>query len=297
MEVDAEDSVLDYGINEAEVNHAIREEDVKELDLTGLPIVVDVENIDQKSSEEFAKARRNGFGGSDSSILLGVNPFTTLHELILQKATPELTEEEKQVGQLAAVRKGNDLEPLIIKKASEILGMEIIKPPHMYMFQDFPYLKMNFDGVGIVESIKKFELPPALDLGKYIPVEIKLATVKGERHYNPFVAVYTEVNASKANPTTRPILPDVSSTDMTIEKKAEYYGIPQYYYTQIQQEMMALNAPYGMLAVMFDSSWSVSIFFIWRDLKVQNRLKIEGFEAWQKVEDLKQFPELRVNKI
>ena len=138
MEVDADDSVLDYGINEAEVNHAIREEDVKELDLTGLPIVIDVENIDQKSSEEFAKARRNGFGGSDSSILLGVNPFTTLRELILQKATPELTEEEKQIGQLAAVRKGNDLEPLIIKKASEILGMEIIKPPHMYMFQDFP---------------------------------------------------------------------------------------------------------------------------------------------------------------
>lgn len=297
MTVDPDDSVLDYGINEAEVNHAIKEEQVEALDLTGLPIVIDIENIDQKSNEEFAKARRNGFGGSDSSILLGVNPFTTLRQLLIQKATPELTEEEKQVGQLAAVRKGNDLEPLIIQKASKILGMEIIKPPHMYMFQDFPYLKMNFDGVGKTEKVENFQLPEALDLGKYIPVEIKVATEKGQRHYNPFVAVYSEVVAGKLNPTTRPILADVSNMAWTIEKKAEYYGIPQYYYTQLQQEMMALDAPYGMLAVMFDADWSVSIFFVWRDIKVQNRLKIEGFTAWQKVEDLKQFPELMVNKI
>jgi hypothetical protein len=31
VEVDADDSVLDYGINEAEVNHAIKIEQVKEL--------------------------------------------------------------------------------------------------------------------------------------------------------------------------------------------------------------------------------------------------------------------------
>jgi hypothetical protein len=165
------------------------------------------------------------------------------------------------------------------------------------MFQDFPYLKMNFDGVGKTAEVKNFRLPEVPDLGKYIPVEIRVATEKGERHYNPFVAVYSEVVAGKLNPTVRPIRPDVSNTDMTIEKKAEYYGIPQYYYTQLQQEMMALDAPYGMLAVMFDKDWSVSIFFVWRDVNVQNRLKIAGFEAWQKVEDLKQFPELRVNKV
>ena len=60
-----DESVLDYGINEAEVNHAINEEQVEALDLTGLPIIVDVENIDSVSKEEFAKKRRNGFGGSD----------------------------------------------------------------------------------------------------------------------------------------------------------------------------------------------------------------------------------------
>ena len=94
VEVDEDDSVLDYGINEAEVNHAIKIEQVKELDLTGLPIEVDVPNIDTVSSEEFALHRRNGFGGSDSSILLGVNPYSTLRELIIQKATTELSQKE-----------------------------------------------------------------------------------------------------------------------------------------------------------------------------------------------------------
>lgn len=293
-----DESVLDYGINEAEVNAAIDKEQVKELDLTDLPIEIDIKNIDQKNNEEFALARRDGFGGSDSSILLGVNPFTTLRELILQKCRTELTKEEKEVGNLAAVRKGNDLEPLVIEKASKILGLNIIKPPHMYKFIDFPYLKMNFDGVGEVDSNMNIQLPPAADLGKYIPVEIKVATVKGEKHYNPFVAIYTEVVSGKLNPTTRPFPADVSMSDMTIEAKAKYYGIPQYYYTQLQQEMMALNAPYGFLAVMFDTEWSVSIFFVWRDVPVQNRLKIEGFKAWQKIEDLKQYPELiRGNKL
>lgn len=295
---DQDESILDYGINEAEVNAAINKEQVKELDLTDLPIEIDVENIDQKNSQEFALARRNGFGGSDSSILLGVNPFTTLRELILQKCRTELTEEEKEVGNLAAVRKGNDLEPLIIEKAAEIIGINVVKPPHMYKFKDFPYLKMNFDGVGEVDKDTNIQLPPSTDLGKYIPVEIKVATVKGEKHYNPFVAVYTEVVSGKLNPTYRPIPADVSMSDMTIEAKAKYYGIPQYYYTQIQQEMMALNAPYGFLAVMFDTEWSVSVFFIWRDIGVQDRLKIEGFKAWQKIQDLKQYPELmRGNKI
>lgn len=291
-------SVLDYGINEAEVNTAARVEQVKALDLTDLPIEIDIANIDKASKQDFALARRNGFGGSDSSVLVGVNPYTTLRELILQKCRTELTEEEKEIGNLAAVRKGNDLEPLIIQKTSEILGMNIIKPPHMYKFIDFPYLKMNFDGVGEVTSITKMELPQVSDLGKYIPVEIKVATVRGEKHYNPFVAVYTEVVSGKLNPTFRNILPDVSMSDMTIDAKAKYYGIPPYYYTQLQQEMMALNAPYGFLAVMFDTTWSISIFFVWRDTIVQDKIKIEGFKAWQKIKDLKQYPELmRSNKI
>lgn len=287
LENDDGESVLDYGINEAEVNQAIATELIKELDLSKLPIEVDVKNIDNVSPEDFALSRRKGFGGSDSSIILGVNPFKTLYELIEQKASPELSEEEKAVGKLAAVRKGNDLEPLIMQKASQILNVTIFKPPHMYKFSTFPYLKMNFDGVA---EVTKAIIYPNLKVSKYVPVEIKVATVKGERHYNPYKALYSELeydvdeNTGEVKYKLRELPPNYAEySDLTIAAKADAYGIPVYYYTQVQQEMMALNANYGFLAVLFESTWEVHIFFIHRDPTVQNQLILEGNAAWKRV--------------
>ena len=80
---------LDYGMKDGEVRDAISEEDTKALDLSGLPIEIDIENIDDviaESNEEFAMLRRNGLGGSDSSSVLGVNPYTSRAQLIEQKA-------------------------------------------------------------------------------------------------------------------------------------------------------------------------------------------------------------------
>ncbi len=173
-------SVLDYGINEAEVNKQIRNEAVKEIDLKRVPIEIAVKNIDQVSKEEFTQLRRIGFGGSDSSVLVGVNPFSSIPELIQSKVRTELSEEEKAIGQLASVRKGNDLEPLIISKATEILETEVFKPPHMYRFKEYPYLTMNFDGVTDIDG------------KQYVPVEIKVCTYKGEKHYNKFKSIFDE---------------------------------------------------------------------------------------------------------
>ena len=173
-------SVLDYGINEAEVNKQIANEEVRELDLKRVPIEIAVENIDSVSKEDFTQLRRQGFGGSDSSVLVGVNPFNTVSDLIQSKLRTELSEEEKAIGKLTAVRKGNDLEPLIISKATEILKTVVFKPPHMYRFKEFPYLTMNFDGV------------TDLDGKQYMPVEIKVCTIRGEKHYNKFKAIFDE---------------------------------------------------------------------------------------------------------
>ena len=63
--------------------------------LDGLPIKIDVANMEALSPAEFTLTRREGFGGSDSSVLLGVNPYTPLSELIKQKASRELLPEEK----------------------------------------------------------------------------------------------------------------------------------------------------------------------------------------------------------
>ena len=78
-------------------------------------------------------------------------------------------------------------------------------------------------------------------------------------------------------------LTDMELKTWTIEQKADYFGIPKYYYTQIQQEMMALDANGGFLAVLFEVDWHLQIFYIQKDPYVQNALKIKGYEYWQKV--------------
>ena len=268
-----DESVLDYGINEAEVNKQIRNEEIRELDLNRVPIEIAVKNIDAVSKEEFTQLRRGGFGGSDSSVLVGVNPFSTINDLIQSKIRTELSEEEKAIGKLAAVRKGNDLEPLVISKATEILDNVVFKPPHMYRFKEFPYLTMNFDGVTDLEG------------KQYVPVEIKVCTYRGEKHYNKFKAFFDEALPEGEQAKFEP--ENISEKNMSIEERAAHYGIPPYYFTQLQQEMMALDAPFGFIAVLFESDWYVRIFKVWKDPKTQNAIIIQGYKVWQKIETIK----------
>ena len=57
-----------------------------------------------------------------------------------------------------------------------------------------------------------------------------------------------------------------------IKRKALRIGIPAYYYTQVQQELMGLNAPYGYLAVLFDESWDFKLYLVKADEYVQNKI-------------------------
>lgn len=226
-------------------------------------------NVGALAPQDFTMIRRNGFGGSDSSVLLGVNPYTSLTELLQQKASKTLSEEELQVSNQVAVIKGNDLEPLVIDKFERAFNMVTVKPTDMYSFKGFEYLKMNFDGVtGSPEQ--------------YFPVEIKIVTARGERHYDPFKAIYSEADGFKALPENYAI------TNNSIETKAAFYGIPPYYYTQLQQEMMALNAPFGFLCSLWEKPWKVFCYFIHKDESVWNALKIQGFKCWEKVEALRE---------
>ena len=263
---------LDYNIHDGEVREAFNDDYTEELDLTGLPIEVYIEDIDkviEESNEKFAMLRRNGLGGSDSSSVLGVNPYTSRSQLIEQKARNVLTEEEKAVGEKVAVRKGRDLEPLIIKKTEKAVNDKVFKPKDMYRFKDFPWLTMNFDGVSRLDD--KF----------YYPNEIKVVTMYGQKHYNFNKAFYDEVSGMVAIPENY-----AASEINTIETKAMQYGIPPYYYTQLQQEMMALNSPYGLLSVLRDSDWRLFIFYVHADPFVQSRIITEGYKVWEEVTKL-----------
>ena len=241
---------------------------VKGLELEGTSLEIAVADIDKFENDDYIILRRQGFGASDSSVILGVNPYKTLPELIKEKASNVITAEERAVGDKAAVRKGRDLEPLIITKFQQTFQKECIKPKDMYRLKDAPWLTINFDGV-------------TGDPGAYIPAEIKVVTQYGEKHYNPLKAIYDEVNGFM------PLPENISGSNNTIETKAAHYGIPAYYYTQLQQQMLGLNAPYGYLSVLFDKDWRLRTFFVWRDDNMLSQLIEESHKAWQQVLALK----------
>lgn len=235
------------------------------LDVSRMPCEIYYKDVDKLSNEQYALLRKDGFGGSDSSILLGVNPYTTLNQLIAEKCRTQLTPEELAVGQQLAVKKGNDLEPLIIKKAAAALQKQVIKPTDMYIHEKYPYLRMNFDGV-------------INDPEQYVPCEIKLVTARGEKHYTPAHAIYIEGEGYRFEDP-----PHYEEGNNSVETKAAQYGVPPYYYTQCQQEIMFAGAPYGYIATLFEKSWRLVMFKIWRDERCIRDIIIQGGLAWEKV--------------
>lgn len=214
-------------------------------------LVVKVEHIDQVSEEEYAMLRKESFGGSDSSILCGVNLYKTLNQLIKEKNCKYITDEEKEVGNKAIVRKGKDLEPIILDKAAQELGIEINKPTAMFEFKEEPTLTLNYDGVAEENQV-------------LIPIEAKLVSKYGEKYYNKDKTLEENKEVDMKI--------EGDSLEAHIKRKALRIGIPAYYYTQVQQEIMGLNAPYGYLAVLFDDSWTFKLYLIKADNYVQNKI-------------------------
>jgi len=212
-------------------------------------LAVKIEHIDQVSEEEYAMLRKESFGGSDSSVLCGVNLYKTLDQLVKEKNCKYITDEEKEVGNKAIVRKGRDLEPIILDKAAQALGIEINKPTAMFEFKEAPILTLNYDGVAEENQV-------------LIPIEAKLVSKYGEKYYNK----------DKTLEENKEIDMNIEgdSLEAHIKRKALRIGIPAYYYTQVQQEIMGLNAPYGYLAVLFDDSWTFKLYLVKADNYVQS---------------------------
>lgn len=218
---------------------------------------VAVDNIQSLSHEEYALKRKDFFGASDSSIILGVNLYKDINTLLDEKNAKYLTEDEKAVGEKAIVKKGYDLEPVILSKAeAELTDLgfigHLIKPVNMYKFKEVDGMSVNYDGVFITED-------------KLIPVEAKLVSKYGEKYYNKTITIADAktVNMNKEG---------TSVTEHT-KKKALRFGIPAYYYTQVQQELLGLNADYGFLAAQFDETWTFKLYYIPKDPYVQEELK------------------------
>ena len=224
-------------------------------------VEVAVEDIQSVDHEEYALLRKDYFGASDSSILCGVNLYKDLTALIKEKNNKFITDEEKAVGEKPIVRKGYDLEPIILDKAEKQLGTEVHKPRNMYKFKGTKCLSVNYDGV--------------IEKDKYlIPVEAKLVSKYGEKYYKKGIKPESALQFNNIDTPIRPTL------EGHIKYMALVCGIPPYYYTQVQQEIAGLDAPYGHLAALFDESWTFELYSIPRDQYViDNIFRIADIEA------------------
>ena len=227
-----------------------------------------IENIADLSDDEYALARRKGFGASDSSVLLGVNPYKQKHDLIIEKRSTVITETERAIKMKDAVRKGFDLEPLILQKYVKLTGdVEPIKPTSMYQITDTPCLTINFDGVGHTDN-------------NLIPIECKFVTTYGDKYYNREHAFKREFGECSLHRNCRAYTDSIDR----IKAKAEACGIPPYYYTQVQQQIYGLGAPFGYLQALHDKGWEAVLYFIPRDEECIRNIIISGTKTWIKVQ-------------
>ena len=226
-----------------------------------------IENVPDLDDDEYALIRRQGLGASDSSVLLGVNPYKQKHDLIVEKRSKVITDEERAIKKKEAVRKGFDLEPLILQKYVALTGNpEPIKPPAMYQIKATPCLTINFDGVSAIDDY-------------LIPVECKFVTIYGDKYYNRNNAFKREFGECALNRTCRAYTDSVDR----IKAKAEAVGIPPYYYTQVQQQIYGLGSPYGLLTALHDKGWETVLYFIPRDDECIRAICIEGTKTWIKI--------------
>jgi hypothetical protein len=216
------------------------------------------------SPEEFAMMRRNGLGASDMSAVLGtMDKFRTRDDVLQNKLQLVWTEEEQAIGKKVNVRKGTDLEPLILQKAEEILNLTIIKPTVMYRHKDYPWLTVNFDGIAEIDNV-------------IVPIEAKFTSTYADKYWD-----YTVKDHTWLAPTHGQSLDYINAL-------AKTYGVPPYYLVQVQVQLFALRAPFGYLLSLRDKDWTVYPFKIDKDQKIQDEILIEGHKLWTQIQKIRE---------
>lgn len=242
--------------------------------LESLGIKITAENIDTYTDEQFAAIRHIGFGASDSSKILNVNPFPNgSPEELLHEKINEIVDET--IGKKATVRMGKDLEPFIIEKFEKATGYAVLKPVHMYG-KEHNGLNTNFDGVLHIDEI-------------FYPLEVKTISQWGRKHYNLNKALELSPNAPEdiieafKSMEVIPITPTTDNIENAILNRASENGIPPYYYTQLQQQIDFLNSPYGYLLVLDVYSWGLYVFKINRDQEALDQLNSRASVMYYKL--------------
>lgn len=93
--------------------------------------------------EEWLRWRTKGIGGSDVSVIAGVNPFRSIFQLWLEKTgqvEPEETENDN-------THFGNVLEPVVKKEFSKRTGLKVRAKRALLQSEEYPFMLADLDGV------------------------------------------------------------------------------------------------------------------------------------------------------
>ncbi|MCD7883128.1 MAG: YqaJ viral recombinase family protein [Lachnospiraceae bacterium] len=93
--------------------------------------------------EDWLRWRTRGIGGSDVSVIAGINPFKSAHQLWLEKTgqtEPEETDSEY-------THFGTVLEPVVRKEFMERTGIKVRQKHMLLQSDEYPFMFANLDGV------------------------------------------------------------------------------------------------------------------------------------------------------
>lgn len=93
--------------------------------------------------EEWLKYRTRGIGGSDVSVIAGINPFRSVYQLWLEKTGQ--TEPEEGGSEYAHF--GTVLEPVVRKEFMERTGIRVRQKHMLLQSEEYPFMFANLDGV------------------------------------------------------------------------------------------------------------------------------------------------------
>ncbi len=211
-----------------------------------------VEEINPFNDEEFIKLRKGTFGASDSHALLGLSRFKTKQTLIEEKLTDKPLQPLAKSPQLLA---GKYLEDGIMNLiADEYFKCYVHKPVSMYGIKD-SLLAVNYDGVLFYDD-------------KLTALEIKYCSANGARYYDFAKAVsYNNINTVKRFNFNQKL-----SLEKHVNYAASHYGIPPYYYTQLQQQIIPLDTDICFLGVFNSTNSQTYVFVIHKDERVAKEL-------------------------
>ena len=100
-------------------------------------------NILNQSRKDWLLERAKSIGASDSSCVLGLNPWKSNVELWLEKTNPEsLLDQPDNLN----MRLGRDMEPILRQLFTEETGLQVRQDNHIRYDDEYPFLSTNLDG-------------------------------------------------------------------------------------------------------------------------------------------------------